>query len=146
MTIKLWISLCQLGSKQHNVYYVTSSNDFKLCDFNIFYLDSYGDGSVIYNILSHDIPSSFLAYQDLCTYVLLVLTFSSPSKQRKTNLCFSLCLIDKSSLCNSLFYNITWTCTVICMRVTWVNCIICKRIIASLNRLVHWKVGFQTPQ
>ena len=59
VTIKLWISLCQLGSKQHNVYYVTSSNDFKLCDFNIFYLDSYGDGSVIYNILSHDIPSSF---------------------------------------------------------------------------------------
>ena len=59
VTIKLWISLCQLGSKQHNVYYVTSSNDFKLCDFNVFYLDSYGDGSVIYNILSHDISSCF---------------------------------------------------------------------------------------
>ena len=35
-----------------------------------------------------------LAYQDLCTYVLLVLIFSGQSKQRKIALSFSRCLSD----------------------------------------------------
>ena len=58
-----WISLCQLGSKQHNVYYVTASNEAMVFSYvisnNVFLLDSYDHVSAIYNILSHNIPSSF---------------------------------------------------------------------------------------
>ena len=49
-------------------------------------------------------PKLCLIYQDLCRNVILVLILSSKSKWRKTVLYLSLCLIDKSSLCN-LFFN-----------------------------------------
>ena len=46
-----WVNLYWLGSEKH-VYSVTLSNIFKL--------DSYGHVPVIYNILSHNIPSNIL--------------------------------------------------------------------------------------
>ena len=47
-----------MGSKHCNLYCVTSSNEIKLCDFKWCSIDSYGHVSIIYNILSHDIPIS----------------------------------------------------------------------------------------
>ena len=88
-------------------------------------------------------PKPSLAYRDLRTYVLLVI-FSSRGKRRKTALCLSLCFIDESSLCNSFFHNITQICAVCFRRVVLDSKDSRKWIFASLNKLVHWKVGFQS--
>ena len=99
--------------------------------------------SVIYNILSQDIPSRVWHIK---TYVhaLLVLIISRQSKPRKTVLCLSLYLIDKSGLSNSLFYNIKWLAQLCFTRFILDSRDSRKWIIASLNRLVHWKIEFQS--
>ena len=100
-----WINLCRLGSEQFNIYYVTSSNAVKLCDFKQCYLVRF-----LWSCLCHlwytksQYSEPCLVYPDLCTFVLLVLIFSSQSEQRKTVLCLFLGLIDKSSL---VFYFFT---------------------------------------
>ena len=99
-----WISFYWLRSKQHNVYYMTSSNDFKLCDFKRCFLVGF-----LWSCLCHlwytksRYPKPCLAYWDLCTYVLLV-----PLFQAKAFLCLPLCLIDKftnSYNCRFVCYN-----------------------------------------
>ena len=80
----------------------------------------------------------------LNTYILLVIIFSSRSEQRKTVLCLFLCLINKSSLCNSFFYNSTYTRAVMFHVSRRDSGDSRKWIMASLNRLVQWKVVFQS--
>ena len=104
-----WIRLCQLGSKQCNVYYMISNKGIKFCDFKLcFWL------GFLWSRLCHlwynksQYPKLCLAYTDLQTCDLLVCIVSSWSKGRKTALCSSLCLITKSSLCNSFLGFKVW--------------------------------------
>ena len=67
-----------IGPCRLNVYYVTSSNGIKLCDYkHCFLVRFYGHVSVIYHITKSPYPKLCLAYQNLCTYVLLVLIFQA---------------------------------------------------------------------
>ena len=100
------ISLCWPGSKQHNVNYVTSSSDIRLYDFGQCFLVEFPWfclSFVKYKVTLSQAVFGISRLMDL-SYVLVVI-FSSPSKQRKTVLCLSLYLIEISSLCNFLFYN-----------------------------------------
>ena len=99
----------KMVSKQRNVYYVASSNYVQLYDFKQCILVGFlGHVSVIYNTLSHNIPSPVWHIKTYA-HVLLVLIFSSRNKQRKTVLYLYQCLIDKSSFYDSFFCNITYS-------------------------------------
>ena len=95
-----WLSFSWLGSKQHNGYYATSSNDIKLRDLEQCFLVGFllWYVCVIYNVLSHNIPSRVWDIETFAHMFLLLLIFSSQSKQRKNVLCLFLCFIVKSSL------------------------------------------------
>ena len=83
-------------------------------------------------------PKVCLAYQDVCTYVLLV-TFSS---QRLSDAYPCVSLINQVLVIHSL--TISHTLALLCFM--WVvsdSRDSCKWIIISLNRFVHWKVRFQ---
>ena len=87
-----WISLCWLGCKQYNVYYVTSSTDVKLlCDLKQCFLIGFlWSCPVIYNILSHDIPSHIWHMETYIHMLHKFLFFSSRSKWTKTVWCLFL--------------------------------------------------------
>ena len=91
-----WTSLCWLGSKQLNIYYVTSSNGVKLCDFKRCSLVGF-----LWSCLKiFQAVFGISRRMHICS----ILIFSS-QKQTKED-CSSLCLIDKSSLCNSFIYQV----------------------------------------
>ena len=89
-------------------------------------------------------PKPCLVYRNLCTYVLLVLIFSSQSERRKAILCLSLCLIDKSSFSIRSFTILDKLAQFCFMWVILDSEDSRKWIISSLNGLVHWNVGFQS--
>ena len=84
-----------------------------------------------------------MAHQDLCRYVLLVLIFSIRSKWRKTVYVYLYVL-----LINQVFLICSFIILHRLAHLCFTQVVLNTRdfhkwIIASLNRLTHWKVGFQ---
>ena len=107
---------------------------------DVFQLDSYSHVSVIYNILSHNIPSCVWHIKTYAHMFYKFLFFQAEAKEGRLSYVFP---------CNSLIvirsFTILWRPVQLCfMRVVLGSGDSCNLIIASLNRLVHWKVRFQS--
>ena len=103
------ISYYDLGSKERDVY-VTSSNDVNLCDFKWCLLVGF-----LWLCLCHlqyttsQHPKLCLTYET-CMHICSISHYFFAPKQTKEDCLYVYpCLIDKSSLSNSLLYKITQT-------------------------------------
>ena len=107
-------------------------------------MDSYGHVSFIYNILSHDIQRRVWHIETYWhMFCLLVLILSCRSERRKTFLCPYVSLINQVLVNRSviILYRLQQLSFA---RVVLDSGDFRKWIIASLNRPVYWKVGFQS--
>ena len=96
-----WISLCWLGSKQHNVYYVVSSNDVMWLQTVFFNWISIVIFLCHLQYTKSQHPRPWLAHQDLHTCSISSYCFKS-KWTKKTVLCLSMSLINQVFIICSL--------------------------------------------
>ena len=110
----------------------------------LFQLNSCVHVSVIYNILSHDIPSRVWLIETYAHMFYQFLFFQAEANEGRLSYVYS-CI----SLLNQVFvicsFTILHRLTQLCLMQVFIDSgDSSKGVIASLNRLVHWKVRFQS--
>ena len=118
-----------------------------ICVFsnNVFWLDSYGHVSVIYNILSHDTPS-FVWHIETYVDIWSTSFYFFQAETNKADLSYvysSLSLINQFFvICSfAVLYRLLQLCF---MQVPLDLGDSCMWMIANLHRLMHWEVSFQS--